>query len=132
MTTESKQQKCGFFRRLLRVSWKDRRTNESVLEELGEERSLLTLINRRKLKYLGHAIRNPRTTLMKTTFQGRTEAKRKKGRPPIALINNIVKSCNMKIHEVSHLCDDRVGWRRQVKSVSWRAAPTTDHGDGDR
>ena len=66
-----------FFRRLLRVSWKDRRTNVSVLEQLDVERTILTLINRRKKKYLEHAIRNPRAELMKTSFQGRIEGNRK-------------------------------------------------------
>ena len=117
-----------FFRRLLRVSWKDRRTNESVLEELGVQRTLLTLINRRKLKYLGHAIRNPRTDLMKTTFQGKIEAKRKKGRPPIALTTNVTKASNMKVQELSRRCEDRERWRKVVQSVSVCAAPTTDHG----
>ena len=121
-----------FYRRLLRISWKDKRTNESVLEELGEERSLLNLIYRRKLRYLGHAIRNPRTDLMKTTFQGRTEAGRKRGRPPVALTKNITDAIDMSLHEASRLCEDRVRWNRNVSCVVYGAAPTFDPGDGDR
>ena len=45
-----------FYRRLLRVSWTDRRTNESILQELGTTRKLLTLIKERKLRYVGHAL----------------------------------------------------------------------------
>ena len=52
------------YRQLLRVTWKDKRTNESILEELSTERILLQEIKRRKLRYLGHANRNTRTDLM--------------------------------------------------------------------
>ena len=90
-----------FFRRLLRVSWTDKRTNESILHELGTTRKLLTLINERKLRYVGHALRNQDTDLMKTIFQGKTEAKRKKGRPAASLIGNMTESCGVRIHEVS-------------------------------
>ena len=57
-----------FCRRLLRVSWKNRKTNDSVLAELRVQRTLLTIVNRRELKYLGHAIQTSRTDLTKTTF----------------------------------------------------------------
>ncbi|GFS06202.1 endonuclease-reverse transcriptase [Elysia marginata] len=67
-----------FFRRLLRVSWKDRRTNGNVLAEMGTERTLhvLSLVKERRLKNIGHAERNTKTDLMKTIFEGKTEAKR--------------------------------------------------------
>ncbi|GFS09884.1 endonuclease-reverse transcriptase [Elysia marginata] len=65
-----------FFRRLLRVSWKDRRTNGNVLAEMGTGRTLLSLVKERRLKYIGHAERNTKTDLMKTIFEGKTEAKR--------------------------------------------------------
>ena len=54
-----------FYRRLLRVSWKERRTNDSILKELGRDRKLLTIICQKKLKYVGHASRNTQTDLMK-------------------------------------------------------------------
>ena len=45
-----------FYRRSLRVKWTDKRTNESVLIELNTKRLLLTEINKRRLKYVGHAV----------------------------------------------------------------------------
>ncbi|GFS09341.1 reverse transcriptase-like [Elysia marginata] len=51
-----------FYRRILRVKWTDKRTNESVLKELKTERTLLNLINAKKLKYV---LRNHRTSLIK-------------------------------------------------------------------
>ncbi|GFS05569.1 endonuclease-reverse transcriptase [Elysia marginata] len=70
-----------FFRRLLRVSWKDRRTNGNVLAEMGTERTLLSLVKERRLKYIGHTERITKTDLMKTIFEGKREAKRGRGRP---------------------------------------------------
>ena len=68
-----RQRKCVFFRRLSNISWEDKRTNDSVLEELGLQRSFLNEIKRRRLKYVGHAVRNPRTDLMSTVLQGKVE-----------------------------------------------------------
>ena len=78
-----------FYRRLLRVSWKDMRTNESILEELSTNRVLMQQINRRKMRYLGHAVRNPKTNLMATILQGRVEGKRNRGRPQTLYMDNV-------------------------------------------
>ena len=69
-----------FYRRLLKVKLTDRRSNESILNELGTTRKLLMLIQRRKLKYVGHAIRNERTELMSTVLQDKVKGKRHRGR----------------------------------------------------
>ena len=53
-----------FYRRLLSIQWTEKRTNESVLEELSVKPELLSTLNRRKLRYLGHANRNTKTNLM--------------------------------------------------------------------
>ena len=121
-----------FYRRLLRVSWTDRRTNESILQELGTTRKLLTLIKERKLRYLGYALRNQDTDLMKTIFQGKTEAKRKRGRPAASLNGNITESCGMRIHEVSRTIEDRNKLRGKTKCSSKGAAANTAPGDADR
>jgi len=78
-----------FYRRLLRVKWTDKRTNESVLKELGVQRLMLSKISKRRLKYLGHANRNTKTDLMTTVLQGKVEAKRNQGRPPTSCIDNV-------------------------------------------
>lgn len=121
-----------FLRRLLRVSWTDRRTNESVLYELATTRELLSTVYSRKLRYAGHAMRNQMTDLMKTIFQGKIEAKRKRGRPPTSLIGNITGACNMKIHEIGRACQDRNRWRRITLSASLNAAANIANGDADR
>ena len=77
-----------FFRRLFNISWEDRRTNVSVLEDLGLQRSFLNEIKRRRLKYVGHAVRNPHTYLMATVLQGKMEGKRGRGRPAMTYITS--------------------------------------------
>ncbi|GFR65826.1 endonuclease-reverse transcriptase [Elysia marginata] len=86
-----------FSRRLLRVSWKDRRTNENVLAEMGTERTLLSvsLVKERRLKYIGHAERNTKTNLMKTIFEGKTEAKRGRGRPSLSYVDQVSKATGL-------------------------------------
>ena len=121
-----------FYRRLLGVSWKERRTNESILEQLGVTRILMTKIMQRKLKYTGHALRNTNTDLMKSVLVGKIEPNRKQGRPPISLITNITKSSGMKLHEVNWASQKRTEWRRKVLSVSYGAAATVDTDDADR
>ena len=76
-----------FYRRLLRVKWTDKRTNESVLKELGVQCLMLSEISKKRLKYLGHANRNTKTDLMTTVLQGKVEAKRNQGRPPTSYID---------------------------------------------
>ncbi|GFR88009.1 endonuclease-reverse transcriptase [Elysia marginata] len=105
-----------FFRRLLRVSWKDRRTNGNVLAEKGTGRTLLSLVKERRLKYIGHAERNTKTDLMKTIFEGKTEAKRERGRPSLAYVDQVSKATGLKLQSISQKSQDRVIWRGIVKS----------------
>ena len=121
-----------FYRRLLRVSWKDKKTNESILEELGTSRRLLSLVSKRKLKYAGHAIRNEKTSLMKIALQGKTEGKRKRGRPAATLMSNLTEASGCSLHEISRRCLDREQWRRKCLAVCPSEAANTDPGDADR
>ncbi|GFS12393.1 endonuclease-reverse transcriptase [Elysia marginata] len=89
-----------FYRRILRVKWTDKRTNESVLKELKTERTLFNLINARKLKYVGHALRNHRTSLMNTVCEGRLNGRRRKGKPPMSLLTNLTTACGLSLHQI--------------------------------
>ena len=80
-----------FYRRLLRIKWTDKRTNQSILDQLQTSYQLLKEINKRKLKYLGHAIRNEKSTLMKTAFEGKVEGKGRRGRPYKSYMENITQ-----------------------------------------
>ncbi|GFR72811.1 reverse transcriptase [Elysia marginata] len=83
-------------------------------------------INTRKLKYAGHALRNPRTTLMKTECEGKLEGTRNKARPPASLVSNLVTVSGMSLHKMVWASQDRDGW---MKIVHMSAAANTASGD---
>ena len=117
-----------FYRRLLRVSWTDKRTNESILSELNTRRILSSEINKRRLRYVGHAVRNKNTSLMSKVLMGRVEGKRKQGRPAKNLPGNLIEASGCgNLQAMVDKCRDRDGWRALV---STRVAPTVDRGDG--
>ena len=119
-----------FYRRLFRVKWTDKRTNESILIELKAKRILLTEINKRRLRYVGHAVRHKKTSLMSTVLMGKIEGKRKRGRPAKNLVGNLIEASRFKgLQEMVECCRERDGWRKRVTSCM---APTVDSGDGDR
>lgn len=117
-----------FYRRLLRVSWTAKRTNKSILEELNTDRVLLSTIRERKMKYLGHAIRHANCQLMKNIVQGKTEARRKRGRPPRSYMDNIRDWTGLSTPKIYHACEDRIRWRKKVKSAA-AAANIIDDAD---
>ena len=135
-TTRKKEEKkieaaeMWFYRRLLRVSWTERRTNESILEQLGVSKVLTSLIRKRKLTYLGHAMRNKNTHLMKTIFQGKIECGRKRGRPAASYIKSTTEAYGTGLQEMSWRCEDREGWRATVRAAC-RAA-NIDNDEADR
>ena len=118
-----------FYRRLLRVSWTDKRTNESILKELNTKRLLLPEIEKRRLKYVGHAVRHSKTSLMSTVLMGKVEGKRKQGRPAKSLTGNLVETSGCGgLQAMVAQCRDREGWRL----VSSLVAATVVIGDADR
>jgi len=67
------------YRRMLRISWTERRTSESVLKEIGMDRQLVATAKKRKLQYVGHMIRAQ--NLCTHIFEGRLDGARGRGRP---------------------------------------------------
>ena len=100
-----------FYRRLLRVSYKDRRTNESILKELNTSLRMLSSVYSRKLKYLGHTIRNKKCQLMKLAIQGKFQGKRRRGRPQTAFLDNVQKVTGLSTVEIFRAAEDRERWR---------------------
>ena len=96
--------------------------NQSVVEELSFQQPLLSEINKRKLKYVGHANRNPRTNLMTTLLQGR-------GRPATSYMNNVTANSGLRLSQVVHQSRDRDGWRATVMT---HGAATAGLGEADR
>jgi len=96
---------------------------------LSVKPELLSTINRRKLRYLGHINRNTKTNLMTTVLQGKIEAKRNRGRPPISYMTNITETSGLSLSEVVHMSRNRQQWRETVNGLG---AATIDLGDADR
>ena len=75
------------YRRMLKISWTEHRTNESVLKEIGTERKILETMKRRKLQYFGHVVRA--RNLCTHILQGFVEGKRSRGRQRRRWIDDI-------------------------------------------
>src|SRR5713101_5482365 len=77
------------WRRMLRVSWTEKRTNESIVREIGEKMGLMNVVKQRILRYYGHIVRMTGRNLEKTIMQGKMEGCRQRGRPRPRWIDQI-------------------------------------------
>lgn len=68
------------YRRILRISWVSRITNQEVLRRMGKEKELIKTIKRRKLQYLGHVIRGVNYNILQIILEGKICGKRMRGR----------------------------------------------------
>ena len=84
------------WRRMEKISWKDKKTNVEVLDLVREERNLVDTILKRKKNWIGHIVRGE--GLLKTVMEGRMEGKRGRGRPRIGMIDELKEGSyvNMK------------------------------------
>ena len=84
------------WRRLLRVPWTARRSNQSILKEIKPEYSLEGLILKLKLQYFGHLMRRA-TSLEKTLMLGKIEGRRKRGRQRMRWLDGITNSMEVSL-----------------------------------
>jgi hypothetical protein len=68
-------------RRIMRVSWKTKETDEWIMEQAGVQRSLLESVTKNKLKYCGHVLRKKESCLEKDIVEGTMPGARSRGRP---------------------------------------------------
>ncbi|KAG1664217.1 Relaxin receptor 2 [Nymphon striatum] len=91
------------YRRLLRISWTERKTNEWVLSRMNcNERVLLTSINERKMTFVGHVLR--KHNFEKNLLTGSVYRKRGSGRPKIWHSDNIKENMNERKQSAAHEC----------------------------
>ena len=105
------------WRRLLRVPWTARRSNQSILKEISPGISLEGMMLKLKLQYFGHLMRRV-DSLEKTLTLGGIGGRRRRGRQRIRWLDGITDSMDVNLSELRKMVMDREAWRAGIHGVA--------------